>query len=395
MTAQLGVTGNASSLHAVGPAGPPGGRGGPRDPRRRARRPAQRGGLHLRRHRGRQPRGQGPVLVPPRRRPAPDPRPGQPGRAPRRPRRRRLARPSTRARASSTCRSTGTAGSHPRRAARGASTATPTTWRWSPSCGRTTRSAPCSRSRELAEVGRRVRRPAARRRRAGLRPAAGRLRRVRARRDDRHRAQDRRPARHRRAAARPRASTPYPCCTAAARSATCAPAPWTCPPIAAFAVAGRLAAERRGEVAARARRAARRADRGRAARPCRTRSSAATRADRLPANAHFSFPGCEGDSLLLLLDAQGIECSTGSACTAGVAQPSHVLLAHGRRPGAGARHAAVLPRPHLHRRRTSRRSPRPSARRSSAPAAGRRERPGASGPVRAQGRGARPRSGRA
>ncbi len=50
---------------------------------------------------------------------------------------------------------------------------------------------------------------------------------------------------------------------------------------------------------------------------------------RLPANAHFSFPGCEGDSLLLLLDAQGIECSTGSACTAGVAQPSHVLLAMG------------------------------------------------------------------
>ncbi|UGQ14193.1 cysteine desulfurase [Yinghuangia sp. ASG 101] len=52
-------------------------------------------------------------------------------------------------------------------------------------------------------------------------------------------------------------------------------------------------------------------------------------AHRLPANAHFSFPGCEGDSLLLLLDARGIECSTGSACSAGVAQPSHVLLAMG------------------------------------------------------------------
>lgn len=50
---------------------------------------------------------------------------------------------------------------------------------------------------------------------------------------------------------------------------------------------------------------------------------------RLPANAHFSFPGCEGDALLMLLDAQGIECSTGSACSAGVAQPSHVLLAMG------------------------------------------------------------------
>ena len=51
--------------------------------------------------------------------------------------------------------------------------------------------------------------------------------------------------------------------------------------------------------------------------------------DRLPANAHFSFPGCEGDALLLLLDAAGIACSTGSACSAGIAQPSHVLVAMG------------------------------------------------------------------
>jgi len=50
---------------------------------------------------------------------------------------------------------------------------------------------------------------------------------------------------------------------------------------------------------------------------------------RLPGNAHFSFPGCEGDALLMLLDARGIACSTGSACTAGVARPSHVLLALG------------------------------------------------------------------
>ncbi|GED98371.1 cysteine desulfurase family protein [Gordonia crocea] len=53
------------------------------------------------------------------------------------------------------------------------------------------------------------------------------------------------------------------------------------------------------------------------------------REHRLPGNVHVSFAGCEGDSLLMLLDAQRVECSTGSACTAGVAQASHVLLAMG------------------------------------------------------------------
>ncbi len=57
-----------------------------------------------------------------------------------------------------------------------------------------------------------------------------------------------------------------------------------------------------------------------------------TPAGRLPGNAHFTFPGCEGDSLLMLLDARGIECATGSACTSGVAEPSHVLLAMGADP---------------------------------------------------------------
>lgn len=51
--------------------------------------------------------------------------------------------------------------------------------------------------------------------------------------------------------------------------------------------------------------------------------------NRLANNAHFTFPGCLGDSLLMLLDAQGVECSVGSACSAGVPQPSHVLLAMG------------------------------------------------------------------
>ena len=54
-----------------------------------------------------------------------------------------------------------------------------------------------------------------------------------------------------------------------------------------------------------------------------------SRESRLPGNAHFTFRGCEGDALLMLLDANGIECSTGSACTAGVPQASHVLIAMG------------------------------------------------------------------
>lgn len=50
---------------------------------------------------------------------------------------------------------------------------------------------------------------------------------------------------------------------------------------------------------------------------------------RLPGNTHFTFPGCQGDSLLFLLDEAGISVSTGSACQAGVAETSHVLLAMG------------------------------------------------------------------
>ncbi|MFF8654493.1 cysteine desulfurase family protein [Streptomyces huasconensis] len=105
------------------------------------------------------------------------------------------------------------------------------------------------------------------------------------------------------------------------------------PAVAAFAVAGEYAAEHRERFAA---------EIGalrdglvavvRAAVPEAVLGGDPSPAGRLPANAHFSFPGCEGDSLLLLLDAQGIACSTGSACTAGVAQPSHVVLATGTDP---------------------------------------------------------------
>lgn len=51
--------------------------------------------------------------------------------------------------------------------------------------------------------------------------------------------------------------------------------------------------------------------------------------NRIDNNVNFTFSGCQSDSLLFLLDEQGISVSTGSACQAGVAQPSHVLLAMG------------------------------------------------------------------
>ena len=50
---------------------------------------------------------------------------------------------------------------------------------------------------------------------------------------------------------------------------------------------------------------------------------------RLDNNAHFTFPGCEGDSLLFLLDTAGVSVSTGSACRAGIPEASHVLLGMG------------------------------------------------------------------
>ena len=52
--------------------------------------------------------------------------------------------------------------------------------------------------------------------------------------------------------------------------------------------------------------------------------------DRLPGVLNVELPGCPAEAMLVLLDAAGIDCSSGSACTAGVTEPSHVLLALGR-----------------------------------------------------------------
>lgn len=55
-----------------------------------------------------------------------------------------------------------------------------------------------------------------------------------------------------------------------------------------------------------------------------------TPANSLPGIVNVSFPGTKGETLLLLMDMEGIACSTGSACSAGVHRPSHVLIALGR-----------------------------------------------------------------
>jgi cysteine desulfurase len=104
------------------------------------------------------------------------------------------------------------------------------------------------------------------------------------------------------------------------------------PAIAGFATACEIAVKHQPEVAARIGRLRDDlVDGVRAAVPeaAYNGDAAAGPGHRLPGNAHLTFPGCEGDSLLMLLDARGIECSTGSACNAGVPQPSHVLLAMG------------------------------------------------------------------
>ena len=59
------------------------------------------------------------------------------------------------------------------------------------------------------------------------------------------------------------------------------------------------------------------------------RGPAVPGASRLPGNLAITFPGCDTDALVYLLDSVGVQCSSGSACRAGVTRPSHVLLAMG------------------------------------------------------------------
>ena len=160
--------------------------------------------------------------------------------------------------------------------------------------------------------------------------------------------------------------------TAAASSARCAPARRMSPAAVAFAAAPepcipRWTRSRRASSALRDRLVAGVV----AAVPAVVCQRGPGCRSRLPGNAHFTFPGCEGDSLLFLLDAAGVSVSTGSACQAGVPEASHVLLAMGRddetagapcasRSGARRRRPTSTPS----WRRCLRRTPRPRARAS-------------------------------
>ena len=229
-----------------GPPGPAGGRGVPRADRRGVRRPAERGGVHQRRHRGGQPRGQGPVLGAAGRGPAPAPGPRE--------------RRSSITRCSTPCewlaehegadvglarRSTPRRGSAPRR------------------CARRSRRDPAERRAGQRHVGQQrgrhrpagrgarrggagVRRPAAHRRGAGGGAAAGRLRRERRRRADHHR---RTSSAARSASARccsAGASTPVPVLHGGGQERDVRSGTLDAPAIRAFAVAAEMAAERRG-----------------------------------------------------------------------------------------------------------------------------------------------------
>ena len=330
--------------------------------------------LHLRRHRVRQPRGQGRSSraapdADPRRRPAA----GQRRRAPRRPGLRRVAGGARGRR--------GRAGSPVDRLGR-----------VDPDDGaRRDRGRPRRRRAGHRDVGQqrgrhgaagrrdrrrgpRARRPGAHRRRAGGRSGAGRLRRQRRRPADGHRAQDRRPGRRRRAARPARRASSCRCTHGGGQERQVRSGTLDAPAIRGFAVAVDASVGRRDGRGARGwRRCATGWSAARWPRARRRRDAVLARGrrrcDRLPGNAHLLVPGCEGDSLLYLLDAAGVECSTGSACQAGVPQPSHVLLAMGVPEARRPRRAAVHPGPHLDRRRRRRAPRRAAGGASSGPAA--------------------------
>lgn len=100
------------------------------------------------------------------------------------------------------------------------------------------------------------------------------------------------------------------------------------PGASAFAVAAELAVAELDRESARIAALRDRLEAGLRERIPQMRVSGAT-AERLPGHFHAVFPGAQGDSLLLLLDAAGIAVSTGSACQAGVPEPSHVVRAMG------------------------------------------------------------------
>ena len=228
MTAQFIGRGQRQLPARLRPAVAPGGGGVPRDDRAGAGLPPGRGRVHLRRHRGRQPRPQGHLLVAAPRRPATHPHPVDRGRAPRRARPAALAGGELRGRGRAAAR--GPRGAARRRRAAGLDRAGPGVG--GPRLGDVGQ----QRGRHPAADGRgrgarhRARRPRAHRRRPGGRLGAGRLRDVRGRRADPDRAQGRRAVRRRRARRTPRGRASPRCCTAAARSATSAAAPSTRPP---------------------------------------------------------------------------------------------------------------------------------------------------------------------
>ena len=366
--AALRDVGNASSLHAAGRRARRRGRGGPGAGRRRARRPAVRGDLHRRRHRERQPRGQGHLLGPPR-----PPTRAAPGCSP--------ARSST---TPCSTRSSGSAGTRAPRsswlpvdalgrvdvdALRGrARPRTATRSRWSPRCGPTTRSARCSRSpswpRSPPSTGVPFHTDAIQA--IGQVPvdfAASRRGRA-----DRHRAQARRPGRRRRAAARPRRRPARRCCTAAARSATSAPARSTWPAIAALRGRGRDGGRRPSRSSRPGSRRCATSWSPGCGRRCRTRCSTATRSTGCPATRTSPSPAARATRCCCCSTRRASPARPGRPARPGVAQPSHVLLAMGADEDARPVDAAVHPRPHLDRGRRRRAGRGAAGARSSGPA---------------------------